>query len=482
MAKRGTRWLSALVTLFGLNWITVLGGILAATSSLLIVGFMIIGLLQLSESPYLGIMAFLVLPGVLVFGLLIVPVGAFFERRRRIRLGLPLEGEVAGMFPVIDFNSPHTRRVGAIVIVVTACVLLVLSAASYEGMVYMDSPRFCGLVCHTVMEPEYVAYTRSPHARVACVECHIGPGAPWFVKAKLSGLGQVIAVALNNYETPIPTPVANLRPSRDTCEECHWPQKFTGDKVKVISKFQEDEKNTPVKTVMLLHIGGADSPGGGGIHGWHMRPGTKTYYVAADNARQNIVQVRVEEADGKTTVYKAADQGDPSTHQPERLMDCIDCHNRPTHIMQVPERALDEAMEDKLIDPSIPFIKKQGVEVLKGIEVSEADLPAIAQKLTSYYQTNHADFYKDNKALVDQAIVEIQNIYKHNVFPKMKVTWGTYANNLGHVDSKGCFRCHEGNLTSDDGKVVQADCAACHNVLAWEEENPEVLEKLQLTN
>lgn len=473
MADRGRRWLGALVTLFGRNWITLFGAALAAASGLLIVGFLILGMLQLTDSPYLGIMALLILPAVFVGGLLLIPVGAWWEHYRERKSGKRHE-ESAGPFPVINLNNPHTRRVALIVIVLTAINLLIISTVTYHGVLFMDSPTFCGRVCHTVMEPEYTAYVGSPHSRVECVECHIGPGAPWFVRAKLSGLSQVLAVTFNTYEKPIPTPVKNLRPSQDTCEHCHWPEKFTGDRVKLITKYQEDEANTPLKTVLLMHVGGGASQAHG-IHSWHIDPEIRTTYVATDEKRQEIGYVRVEKADGTVQEFMKAGAGKPAGE--ERLMDCIDCHNRPTHGFQMPDEAVDEALSRGLIDASLPYVKKVATEALKEATGKPGDAERLAETIRAYYAKEYPDV---DGAKVDAAVAEAQRIYQRNVFPKMDVTWGTYPENIGHTRWPGCSRCHNDTLASSSGESIGEDCAICHTVLAWDEEEPEILEQLQI--
>jgi hypothetical protein len=384
-------------------------------------------------------------------------------------------------YPKIDFNQAHVRRMAGVVAVLTAANLLILSLVSYQGVVYMDSVEFCGTVCHTVMEPEYAAYLGSPHSRVKCVECHIGPGAPWFVRAKLSGVGQVLAVTFRTYHRPVPTPVENLRPSRDTCEQCHWPERFTGDRMKVITKFSDDEPNTPLKTVLLMHIGGGNA-GHGGIHSWHIDPRKETSYIAADPQRQTIPWVQVKDADGRVTEYTTDDKK-PTPEQiaagEKRMMDCIDCHNRPTHIFKLPDQAMDEALAQGRIDRTLPYIKKIGVEALRQTQGPKAAaLQQLAQHVQAYYQQNHGDLLASKRPVIEAAIKEIQAMYSRNVFPEMNLTWGTHPDHIGHERFTGCFRCHDGAHQSRDGRSITQDCNLCHTILAVEEKNPEVLQQL----
>ncbi|HUW60348.1 MAG TPA: NapC/NirT family cytochrome c [Candidatus Bathyarchaeia archaeon] len=475
MGSTERRWLGALITLFGRNWITLCGAALAGASGLFIAGFLILALLQLTKSPYLGIMALLILPAVFVAGLLLIPVGVYWDHWRARRHGGQDRTPGARPFPVIDLNSGHTRRIAFIVIVLTGVNLLIISTATYHGVQFMDSPTFCGRVCHTVMEPEYTAYTGSPHSRVKCVECHIGPGAPWFVKAKLSGLGQLLAVTFNTYSRPIPTPVENLRPSQDTCEHCHWPEKFTGDRIKVITKFQEDETNTPSKSVLLMHVGGGASERHG-IHSWHINPRIKTTYIPADEKRQEIAWVRVEKEDGTVEEFKKPDVETPAGEV--RVMDCIDCHNRPTHVFQTPDEAVDGALAKGRIDTAIPYIKKVATEALKLATGKPGEPGNIENHIRRYYTEQQPGF--TDHAKIDAAVNEAVHIYKSNVFPEMKVSWGTYPNNIGHVLSPGCSRCHNDTLKNAAGDSIGEDCSICHTVLAWDEAEPEILDQLQI--
>jgi hypothetical protein len=474
MAKRWSEWFWALVGLLGTNVLTLLGGVLTTISALLIIAFLILGVLQITNSPYVGILAFLALPAVFIAGLLIIPLGFYWDRRRRVKRGGVAAVE-EGAFPRIDFNKPRVRHLAGIVSVLTVLNILIISIVSYEGVVYMDTVQFCGRVCHTVMKPEYTAYVNSPHARVECVACHIGAGAPWFVRSKLSGVGQVFAVTFNTYDRPIPAPVKNLRPSRETCEECHWPSKFTGERIRIIDQFASDEANTAMKTVLLMHIGGG--PYQRGIHGWHMNPRRQIHYVAADRDRQKIPWVQVRDPDGKITEYSAGE----SRTQPageERLMDCIDCHNRPTHIFQSPSQGMNQSLAEGRINRNIPFIKKVGVEALEAVGKTAGPSAEVGRRIKAYYESNYADYYKENQRAVGAAILEAQAIYDRNVFPHMRVTWGTYPDNIGHDRFPGCFRCHDSEHLDKDGDAIPQDCDTCHTLLADEETRPKILTDL----
>jgi nitrate/TMAO reductase-like tetraheme cytochrome c subunit len=360
--------------------------------------------------------------------------------------------------------------------VTTFANIVIASQLAYGAVSYMETVSFCGQTCHTVMQPEFTAYQGSPHSRVQCVECHIGPGESWFVRSKLSGIRQVFAVMFHTYETPIPTPVRSLRPARETCEACHWPQKYGEDRLRVIDKFGDDEKNSPVQTVLLIKIGGGNH--GIGIHGTHLGPGVRIRYGHSDPQRQVIPWIEYSGPKGKT-VYRA--EGAPADGQglSMREMDCIDCHNRPSHSFKLPERAVDEAMFAGDLSAGLPFARKKSVEILKKAYASrEAAAAQIPAAMEAYYRDTYPAVYKERQEEVARTARNVLAIYNKNVFPAMKVTWGTYANNIGHTDSPGCFRCHDDSHTSSDGRKVTQDCGACHNLLAMEEAAPKILTEL----
>ena len=346
----------------------------------------------------------------------------------------------------------------------------------------MDSVQFCGQTCHTVMEPEYAAYVDSPHSRVACVDCHIGTGAPWFVRSKLSGTRQVFAVAFGTYSRPIPSPVRHLRPARETCEHCHWPARFVGDRFVVKTKYADDEANTVLRTVLILKIGGRTFKGSAGIHGRHLGTVERIEYLTTDEKREVIPRVRYRDDDGRTVEFVVS-EAPPTPGQAERgewrKMDCMDCHNRPTHAFEMPEAAVDRAMTDGRISVTLPFVKKKAVELLRGEYPDHAAArQRISAALGDYYRTTYPQVWEAQRALVEAAAEQIALIYAKNVFPSMKVTWGTYPNHIGHENSPGCWRCHDESHKSADGRTITQDCSACHEILAQDEPHPKVLTDL----
>ena len=462
------------------NTLSLIGVVLTTSSAITLIGFWIYDfILPGPPHPYVGILIFLLLPGVFILGLVLMPIGIFFRRRK-----LRAAGELPSIYPAIDMKSPMIRNGLMFIGVASFLNIMIFGFASYQGVSYMDTTTFCGQTCHTVMAPEFSAYQGSPHSRVDCVACHIGPGAGWFVKSKLSGLRQVFAVTFKTYSRPIPSPVKYLRPARETCEQCHWPARFTGDKFLVKTNYKDDEKNTPLTTVLLLKVGGRTWQGSVGIHGRHLDAGSRIHYISIDEQRQVIPVVYYTDDKGKTVEYVSTDikaTKEQLEKGEKRAMDCIDCHNRPTHAFELPENAVDLRMSRGLISTDLPYVRKKAVELLK-VDYPDRDTAKakIVEGLTTFYRTSYPDVYNTKRALVEQAADTTADIYLRNIFPDMKVTWGVHPNNLGHNDFPGCFRCHDGSHTSADGQTISNDCTACHNLLAVQEEKPKVLTDLGL--
>ena len=469
--RRG--WMSPFIHLSN-NWISLAGVVIVTTATVFWLFLLPITLRGETENPYVGILAFLTIPAPFFGGLILIPLGIWLKRRREGRAGI-----YPSDFPAPSWANPELRRLVYFVGATTVINIAIASQLTYGAVNYMDSPTFCGQTCHTVMQPEFTAYQNSPHSRVDCVKCHIGPGAGWFVKSKLSGVGQVIAVTLNTYPRPIPTPVHNLRPARETCEACHWPQKYGADRVIVFNKFGDDEKNSLTKTVLLMKIGGGN--GGIGIHGTHLGPGVTIRYKATDEQRQNIPWVKYT-APGRTTLYATADSKLSNDDAGSREMDCMDCHNRPAHSYDLPERGVDKAMTAGLISSALPFARKKAVEIIKqSYNTRDEAAQKIPAAFAKYYQESYPAVWSARQAEVAASAKQVLEVWNRNIFPEMKVTWGAYPVNIGHNDFPGCFRCHDGGHNSQDGKSISQDCNACHNLLAMDEANPKVITDLGIT-
>jgi len=444
--------------------ISVAGMVLTTISAVVFLVVFFADLFGFHSNPYLGILFFLILPGIFVFGLVLIPFGAWVERRRR-DAGHPAS---VVTWPRLDLNDPIHRRTAIIVFALTMANIVIVSLAAYRGVEYMDSPQFCGQVCHTVMKPEFSAYQDGPHSRIACVQCHIGPGASWFARSKVSGLRQVFAVSFHTYSRPIPSPVRQLRPAREVCEQCHWPEKFHGDKVRRVVEYAEDEKNTESVTTLQVHVGGGSAKTGmaQGIH-WHMNVANVVEYIATDDKRQVIPWVRVQDLAGNVREF-VADGATPDqiAKGERRRMDCMDCHNRPSHPMApTPERAINERMASGAIPKTLPFVRRETVKALKaGYPTQEAAVDGIATSLRAFYRTQAGDVYMSRRQDVEKAVNAATDIYQRSVFPEMNVQFGTYPNNIGHMDFPGCFRCHDDNHKSKDGRKISQDCEACHSI------------------
>jgi nitrate/TMAO reductase-like tetraheme cytochrome c subunit len=429
-----------------------------ASSIFAVVLLFFLDMLAFASNPYVGILTFLVAPAFFFAGLMIFLFGAWRWRRK-----LAKSGAAAGPLRInIDLSRPHDRRLLTYFIPASAGFLLITAMGSYHTYHFTESVQFCGEACHTVMKPELTTYLHSPHARVACAECHIGKGAAWYVRSKLSGTYQVYATLADKYPRPIPTPVKNLRPAQETCEECHWPQKFVGNLEHTYYSFLSDETNTPFTVRMLLNVGGGDPTHGpvGGIH-WHMNVGNKIEYLASDGARQKIPYVRVTElSQGVVTEFRSPRFTNAVDEASLRRMDCMDCHNRPAHRYQTPNNAVSLAMALGKIDRGLPSVKSNAVYVLTQSYTNEAQaLQNIATTLSQRYP---------NDPRIRPAIDAVQLIYKDNFFPDMKASWKVYPDNIGHKDWPGCFRCHDGLHKTADGKgsIKANDCNSCHTILA----------------
>ena len=448
------------------NLISMIATVVIFTSLICIAFLVAIDLLGKREHPYLGIFAYMLFPTILFFGIILFFIGMLVERRRRHReasSGIP-------PLPRFDLNNPRHRRFAFMFLVGSFIFLFASTFGSYQAYEFTDSTTFCGETCHSVMHPEFAAYQNSPHARVGCVGCHVGPGAGWYVRSKLSGAYQLYAVLFNKYPKPIKTPVESLRPAQETCEQCHWPEKFFGAQLKVFNHFASDEANTPRQIRMLINTGGGSDKSGfvTGIH-WHMNIANEITYISSDDQRQVIPWVQMKDRSGQITEYFLKD----STFKPEdvaktakRRMDCVDCHNRPTHVYVPPDRSVDESLVAGRLDRTLPFIKQQAVQVLSKPYASTPEaMNSIATELVNYYRTTYPDRATKQEASIKAAVTEVQRIFSVSIFPEMKVDWRTHPDNLSHYYYTGCFRCHDGQHVSREGKIVRNECNICHTIL-----------------
>jgi hypothetical protein len=442
------------------NPIAALGVALTTAAGLLFVFLVGLELFGFLENPYAGIVVYVIVPAIFIVGLLLIPIGVSSERRRAAR-GLPVP-----TWPRLDLNDPGIRRTVLFVGGATLVNLAIVSMASYGAVEYTESQQFCGQVCHDVMQPEFVAHQAGAHGRIRCVQCHIGPGAQGFVSAKLAGTRQLALALTGGYHRPIPTPIASLPGVQNSCETCHRPDRFVGDVIKVIYEHADDEANTETRTTLRMHVGG---PIGGtrtgiGIH-WHMNRANQVEYVALDEQRDQIPYVRVTTPNGNVREYfaegvKPAD----FENRVRRRMDCLDCHSRPAHRFgSSPEREVDAALGAGEISPKIPFIRREAVRALRAeYPTQEVAMQQVERTIRDAMNAKLPHTFEE--ADLRRAIGVTQAIYRANVFPSMKVGWGTYPNHLGHVTSNGCFRCHDESHKTTAGAAISQDCELCHAV------------------
>lgn len=441
------------------NPVSLVGIAVATAMAMLFLVLLLLDAFGYLANPYLGLVLFVAAPAAFVAGLLLIPIGIWLDRRRLRRSPGPLRSD----WPVIDLAKPRHRTVLFAVLVLTVANIVIVSMAAYGGVHYMETAEFCGQVCHTAMEPQFAAYQAAPHSRVACIECHVGPGVDALVESKLAGTRQLYQVVTGNVPRPVPSPVHTMRPARDTCEQCHWPEKFHGDEVRVIREYADDEKNTETATTLVLHVGGGSATlgVGTGIH-WHMNLDNEIEYVATDPKRETIPYVRLRDRAGNVREYVVDGTTPEQVAAGERRrMDCMDCHNRPAHTFTATrERAIDNAIAQGRIPRELPFVRREAVAAVKS-EYSSRDvaLGAIAQRLREFYRAQPSGTH-----LVERAVAATQDVWARNVFPTMRVTWGTYPNFIGHVDAPGCFRCHDDSHRTKDGSVIRQDCELCHAI------------------
>lgn len=450
------------------NRVSVFGAIISLTSLSVFVLLFILSYFFNVGSSYIGIFMYMIVPAFLVFGLVLIPIG-MLKRAKKIANS---EESEARKWRVIDFNKPGAFAGFLIFVVGTVIILILTSIGSYQAYHITESVEFCGTLCHEVMKPEYTTYQESPHARVACTECHVGTGANWYIKSKLSGAYQVYSVLAKKYPKPIPTPIESLRPARETCEECHWPQKFYSHQLRNEKHFLADSLNTEWNISLSMKIGAYHSAfvNQEGIH-WHNNENVKIEYIAGDEKREYIPWVRyINKETGDTIIYEDEWMPlDDSTKlvSEKRTMDCMDCHNRPSHNFLVPQLFIDQKMATNTIPVDLPEIKKVTMDIFYNEVFTSTDtaMIVIQDKIDDFYKTNYPDIYKNNGEKIEMAIKGVQDGFKQNIFPEMQANWDAYPDHIGHMEFNGCFRCHDDYHVSAQGDRITKDCNKCHSIM-----------------
>jgi hypothetical protein len=450
------------------HWLGLVGTALVTTAGISWLFVLPLGVRGHASNPYVGIVVFLILPVIFFAGLALIPIGIYFGKRR-------LHTNIESIFD----RKAALRRIAWFLGVTTVLNVLIGTQFTYRAVQHMETPQFCGQSCHS-MSPEFAAYANSPHSKVECVECHVAPGAAGWIASKTAGIRQLFETVGNTYARPIPSALESGRlvPATQTCENCHWPQKFGSVRLRVINHYAEDEQNTRTQTVLMMMVGGSKFAG---IHGAHFGTGIQIRYATDDPKRQTIpwVEYRNTISSSDEVFLSEGVTQDAVDNLPKHEMQCVDCHNRPTHTFESPEGGMNNALALGEISAGLPFVKKKGVELLKATYGSTDEASKkIPEVLVSYYRQNYPDLYVKRSLEAEEAARAILAIYNRNVFLDLKVGWGTYPNNLGHTEFPGCFRCHDGSHTTKDGKTIVQDCNTCHEQLATDEVSPEILKTL----
>lgn len=459
------------------NALTYIGFWLSAAAVVFIISLIFFDVVVENPSPYVGLLIFLVFPIVLVMGVGLMIVGFLLKRRQLLAEYGPLSE--LQYYPHLDFNDPTTQRVLTAITGGGLVMSVFIGMMSYEGYHYTESTEFCGAVCHAVMHPEYTAHQYSPHARVECAECHVGSGASHYVRAKLAGVRQVFAVATDSYPRPLPPALTVLRPSAETCEQCHWP-KYFGEQLITRSRFKADEQNTLAPISMIVKTGGSRASLGPvyGIHS-HMVGERKIEFVGRDEDFLEVPWVRVtDQRTGETTVYRSdgLPANDPPPAGVRRTMDCLDCHNRAVHSYTTPANAADRALYSNAALREIPFAKRQLVTALvQKYDTREDGIVGVPAAIEAYYSENYPDVASEKEAALRDLMTAGSEIYRRTIFPGMNVDWRTYPSNIGHMESPGCFRCHAGDHVDDKGDKIVSDCHSCHDFLVETEDGQGVV-------
>ena len=462
------------------NWIGTAGVVLTTTS---FVAFILAELLRMAgvlTNAYVGLITYLALPALFVAGLCLIPVGWWLHRRRSGKTTRELLTE---RFDA-DLVKPHQAgsRVVKIIGLLTLVNVIFLGAGSARMLQFMDQPEFCGTACHSVMGPEWAAYQNSPHARVKCVDCHVGTGAEAAFDAKLNGMWQMISVTFDLYERPIRTPVHNLRPARETCERCHWPEAFYGHRIKRLVRYDSDRASTPRYTTLSLKVGSGKGDKEGEIH-WHVAAKNEVRYLATDEKRSTMRWVEVRQPDGKFKRYTnrklglapkapAKKAGKKGHAEIVRTLDCVDCHNRATHRFENPEDAVDRLISAGKIDRSMPFAKRRALAALTGSFRRGTEVKAMDTDLRASYRRDDPKTLNSHSRELDAAVRAMRGVWRRNIHRGMNIEWDPYPDHLGHRRGAGCRRCHSPDMVDARGKAVSHECTLCHSMLAYDSPSP----------
>ncbi len=453
------------------NWTGLIGVVLTTSSFVIFVVLEFLRLMGFLTNSYVGLVTYMVFPALFIIGLILIPIG---WRKRKKETGKTTKELLEERFDPSDVKSGFLgARVFLTIAIFTLINIIFLGVLSSRMLHFMDSAEFCGTACHTVMNPEWTTYQASPHARVKCVECHVGEGVDALINSKLNGLYQILSVTFNLYEKPIPTPVHQLRPAQETCEKCHWPDKFYGARMKSMTTYAKDEESTPYYTTLVLKVDAGDRRAKGGIH-WHIAEENEIRYTSVNDEREEMIWVDVRQPDGSFKRYVNEELTEEEREYEEvRVLDCVDCHNRATHIYQPVEDAVDSIIELGQIDRSLPFAKREALAAVNNrYENYQKSREGISNQMHGFYQRNYPEKYPSFRTAIDSAVAALNAIYERNIHPEMNIYWGAYKSFLGHEDDGGCYRCHSYKMVAEDGEYIDDDCTICHSIAAYESEEP----------
>jgi hypothetical protein len=455
-----------------INKVGKTGMVLTTSSFATFIFLEMIRLLGILTNAYIGLITYLLLPTLFVIGLILIPIGWYKTKKATNKT---TEELLKRQFSDEEIKSKKLTgsKLFNTIAIFTIVNIVFLSLASMRMLNFMDTPRFCGTACHSVMNPEWTTYQQSPHARVACVECHVGEGVDALIDSKLNGAWQMVSATFDLYEQPIPTPVHQLRPAQETCEKCHWPKKFYGSNLKTFVTYKRDSASTPEYTTLNLKIDTGTETGKAGIH-WHIADTNEVRYTSVNDERREMIWVEVKQSDGSFKRYENTNlsQVDPQAEN-IRTMDCVDCHNRATHIYEKPGRAVDRRIESGKIDRSLPYIKREALAAIsKTFANNELAYDVIRRHVQNFYRDNYPTISTSKSDKIDQAVQTLQNIYHRNIHPEMNIDWGAYPSHLGHDENIGCFRCHNSNMVDKQGKHIDNDCTLCHSMLSYDSDDP----------
>jgi hypothetical protein len=478
LAELSTKILKKLVNFFTRSKCSLLGGIIVTILFPILFVSVLLDMQGVVENPYFGFLIYMIMGPLFVLGLLLIIGGTLFCGEKE-DIGIILVEYFQEQLSLPGRFS-RVRKLIFLTSLITFMTLIIVGVVTYTGFHYTESVNFCGQFCHSVMEPEYVTYKNSPHSQVPCVKCHIGEGSEWLTKSKFSGARQLLAVVLDSYDRPINTPIKALRPSRDTCEGCHRPEVFHGDKLYMEDKFLPDEKNTHEQTVMVMRIGSGGYSGreAHGIH-WHVSENHSVSYIGSAD-HMYISEVTLLVGGQQKKVYRRKNPSPQVGVLSERVMDCVDCHNRPSHVFKSAEDALDEKLITGIIPREIPYIKRQALAAItKRYPSQDIARRSIAKEIMDWYRQEYPKIVAQQEKILTRAVVGVQQAYVENVFPGMDIEWRTYMSFISHKEDGGCFRCHNDEFKTAKGETITTDCTACHIILAEDEPARDITEILR---